>query len=419
MCRVNVIKEVTQRLREAHARYTLYALLTPIFLSALAISNFPYKLQLIASFWFVLLIKFSHLSNFLRLLKSELLLATTTILLSFYIALASYLQESGTNNFLTAGAFLVWIPVLAIVASECQQNKERALIGIFGVMLTATVIIASALAWQRYVIGSARPLGLGHNVISGPLVCILSVACHEIARTSTTISKIDTKLPFIKISFTLLVASSLTTDSRTGLLCAILCIFFIISNKKVDIYKNKLIFSATALAIMLFYHDRFFNVFADIHGYMNGDLYSSIGSRFEAYVWSYKTLGEHLVFGKSLEGVTEIFNSRYDNNLKPVEFMPHLHNDFLQLTAAFGLPAAILFGLLLLLFYRRSNRVRQHDMASTEYPVFKNGLQVILLCLLTVSCFDSLTYNTESLLAFTVIIGVSLAILREHLPSRA
>lgn len=75
--------------------------------------------------------------------------------------------------------------------------------------------------------------------------------------------------------------------------------------------------------------------------------------------------------------------------------MPHLHNDILQLSMAYGLGAAILFLYCIFTYYK------ENPTTSKKYIIF---------CLLAVSMFDSLTYNAEALIAFMAILAINLTL---------
>lgn len=407
----NFLTKSIHRAYEIYAYYLLYALLAPVFLSFLAISNFQHKPLLIAGLWIAILLDKNYIKVLFCLLENQRAMVLAAVSLSTYVSCVSYILEAEVNNFLVAGALIAWIPACAIAASEFQRHKERTLVGLYLTCLLAALMIATLLAWQRYLIGAERPLGIGHNVISGPLICALSILCNELASRSTTLSTINTKIPFIRLTSALLAVSSLITDSRTALLCAVISVFYIMSNNIKNLTTNKALSLAAVATLIAAYHEKFVNALSDITGYLSGNLNSSIGGRFEAYAWSFKHFDEHIWIGKTLEGVKTLFNSRYDDTLKSIEFMPHLHNDFLQLTAAFGLPTALMFGIFLGLLYFKSGQGKKNiSIAKRQSVLFTDGLQPTILCIIIVSWFDSLTYNTESLLAFMIIVGISLAV---------
>jgi O-antigen ligase len=391
--------------------------MAPIFLSILSISTFQYKAILTISVWIPILFHKAHTQALISLAKTHKQILFTTLILSFYITIVSAINKFQINNYLVATSLLAWIPTTALLMAAQKKNTGKVLFLLYLMLIAAQVLILFTLWWQRYGIGIQRPLGIGHNVISGPLICVLALITYDLGQKLELSSKVKNNLQWLKWISVIFISGSIVTNSRTAILCAAISIFYIIKKEQ---QKTKLHPLATIISFIILtsflLRDRATDMISDIKEYARGNLYSSIGSRLEAYIWSYRNIEDHLLHGRSIEGITKSYNSRYAGEAKFVEFMPHLHNDFLQLTAAFGLSSAVIFYLLFVMLYRRHQSSSQGYLKVDKSQI-KNSGSVIIICIFLTSLFDSLTFNIESLLAFMVVIGISLSVQSKVTPS--
>lgn len=385
-----------QLICSTYRNYLYYLSLASIFIIILGISNFQHKTLLAFSPWLFILLHKSYSEKLWITIKNDKEICIASALLSIHIIISSHVNHSGTQNYLTALAILIWLPIKACIDANIEYDFKKTYIKLYATFLLAQTTILSTLIWHKFLIGIDRPLGVGHNVISGPLICILAISSFEMALKFAWIQKnalIKNISAGIAVIFLL---GSTITNSRTALLCAAAGILFIITRHSPQIKKVNLFIALTATAaVLLFNENRIYEAFIDIQNYKNGWLYTSIGGRLEALAWASDNITKNLFFGISIENITAEFNSRYGSRHIAVEYLPHLHNDFLQLSMAFGFPAAILFGFLLYAIYKKK---------------WATSTGFIVICLFVVSMFDSLTYNTEALVAFFAVIAVNLAL---------
>lgn len=379
-----------------YKNYLYYFSLASTFIIILGISNFQHKALLFFSPWFLVFLNKSYIENLWRTTKDDQLLKIVSIAISLHILVSSYLNNSAVENHLIALVFISWLPIKAFTEVEIKHDAQRTYIKLYSILLLAKLLIFSTLVWHKFIIGIDRPLGIGHNVVSGPLICIFSITSFEIACRFHQVQKSNfVKKIYAGISIIFIFGSTITS-SRTAFLCAIAGIVFVIIRYSPRINKRWLFASLITISgVFIFSGNRIQEVFTDIQNYKNGNLYTSLGGRLEAINWAVENIPENIFFGISTENVAANFNSRYKNQQLAAEYLPHLHNDFLQLGMAFGLPSAILFFLFIYTLYKKN------------YPA---SMRYIIFCLMTVSMFDSLIYNTEALVAFFGIIGINLAL---------
>ena len=314
---------------------------------------------------------------------------------------------------------ILWFPVAAITLSLLRSDEQPNTQTIAKVLCGAISLILFALFFQKYGINLDRPYGMGHNVLTGPLLCILGAAAYIYQKKSASI--IDKKQPTIWALIFLFAAfvGAFLTGSRTAILC-IFAIILIVPWQKTKLSKSRflLLFLSTFLVSLFFIRNRISEAFNDVHLLLqSGFAYSSIGSRFEAFNWGWNNISNSWLFGYSAETLSTLFNSRYRKGEKIVELLPHLHNDFLQLTIAYGAVSSILFTAMLLYLFKFSAVDSPPQTSINDHKttlLIKRGLRYMLYCIIIASCFDSITYNTEVFAVIQATLGALIGLMMCH-----
>ncbi len=386
-----------------------------LFFLTVGASNSRYKIQAVILPWILLAADSSARSAAKELLQRLKTFSILSFSFATWLFLSSLINAGTIKDYTLMVTAVLWFPVASITLSLLRYRRVPSTRAVAMTLCSAISLILFALFFQKYRINLDRPYGMGHNVLTGPILCILGTAAYIYQKRFALL--INQKYPAILglIFLSLALLGAFLTGSRTAILC-IFAIILIVPWRRKKLSKSGLIlFSSAVLASLFFIRNRISEAFNDVHLLLqSGFAYSSIGSRFEAFSWGWNNIPHSWLFGYSAEALSTLFNSRYRKGEKIVELLPHLHNDFLQLTVAYGVASSVLFTVMLLYLFRVSgvySPPQTHVDDHKNTLLIKRGLRYMLYCIIIASCFDSITYNTEVFAVIQATLGVLIGLM--------
>ena len=394
-------------------RLSVYLLCAVIFFLTIATSNSSLKIYAATLPWIMVAFQKKSILALFELSKKLLHLTYISISLCIWLVISSFINSGSLRDYTLAATVVIWLPISALTLATIRSDEKFLTLCIATTLSAATALISCMILWQKYLIGIDRPFGTNHNVLIGPTLCIIGITAYVYLRNRSLILQGKTKTFLYWILFILVILSTLSTDSRTALI-------FIFSAALIALHrKNNIpehlrilaIFSLVGVGLII-YKNRMLEAANDLMLMKSGNPYSSIGSRFEAYQWGFENLNKSGIFGYSSDGIKKLFNSRYHDSGKIVEFMPHLHNDFLQMALGYGFISSFLYaGMIYFISSGCSHITSKTDCHQIKInSLIDFSLKLTACCLLISSLFDSISYNTEVFAASQTAIAVIFAL---------
>jgi O-antigen ligase len=328
--------------------------------------------------------------------------------------------KTGLRHFV---ACLAWpsVAALALMTFRASNESKRRC-----ALAVALAVVASALTMivQRAWLGHERPIGLSHNVHAGTLallglcVVIACVFAHARAKQTTLrAAEVDFILAVAIVGAAFVVVLS---GARSPLLA-----FGITAFALVAILGHHLRFTAltllalTVLMIVVLGHQRFVDLAREFATYVAGDHATSVGGRLDAWRWFTESGLLSPLFGQSADAVRSSLAARavrWGFADRPMIDMWHLHNDALQLVAAYGVLAATSFFAILAGFVARAARavIAQRDQAPLAALVTPCALVAATLIVAIAGITDTMTYWLSTWVAWSSAIAILLALQRHE-----
>jgi O-antigen ligase len=323
-------------------------------------------------------------------------------------------------------ASIVWLPIgaLALVTLRVRGNAvaEFAWGYATGLALAAVVIIV-----QRVVLGQERPLGLNHNVLSGSLALVTLGIVYMLTHQSSMLEE-DSRQ---RMSARLLAVASVATvfvivlsGARSPLIAFAATALFLIA-----LFAHRLRFVAfiaialVAIIIAASGYSRFVQIAGEFAAYLGGNHTTSVGGRLDAWRWFGEFGLDSPWIGQSADAVRESLSQRghlWNLGNQALPDMWHLHCDLLQLTAAYGVFAALAYVALMIGFSWRalSTIIRRRDTSSFQALATPAMTVAIVLVVVIAGLTDSMTYWAGVWLAWSGAVALLLA-LETHLSAKA
>jgi O-antigen ligase len=399
---------------------TYFALAT-IALCALGWQDIPSQKSLAILPWLALAFFGQAGLASLRSIATHYRVATaSTIVLALAIFINSALHGFNQTGMRHWFACIAWLPLasLALIAQRSQIQARSAMLAAFalGLLLAAAVMIV-----QRAVLHHERPVGINHNVLSGTLalinLCVVFALAYAPKGTAVVLSATQPARTNAWVASAVIAAIFVVVLSaaRSPLLA-----FSVASLVLIALLGHHLRFTAvliillSALLIAALGYTRFVEITREIATYVTGDHATSVGGRLDAWRWFSESGFDRAVIGQSPDVVKDSLATRANRwglNGRPVIEMWHLHNDFLQMTAAYGVLAALSFfavlggfvGTALARVVALRNRPRSRSL------VTPCALIAAVIMAFVAGLTDSMSYWPVSWVAWSTAIAVLLA----------
>jgi O-antigen ligase len=361
--------------------------------------------------WFMLLsLGRSGRLGLLEVARSNKLAIYTTIALSAWIA-ASEL----THGFSRAGIrqllhFLVWIPVAAAVYTIAITDRTW-IFKLASALLLVISVVAGILFWQRFFLGMPRPSGLGHNVLTAALVVLAGCVTVNLL---TVLPGGLAKRWLIFLCIALCLFAVTINAARAPLAVVILAALFTVA---VFGIKPKLtwIVGSTGLTLVwiVLYAERLLEFQRDWAKYLSGQSHTSLGVRLDTWRWMYDNFDQYPLLGWSVSGVQNSFVALIqarNPTIPSIYPYEHLHNDYLQLLGAYGLPALLFYVIFLVAVSLPSLTAARHSTLQKNELNMPFALHLLFCVLIFVAGFaDVMAFWTPVTVAWQTLLGISVA----------
>ncbi|HET8870274.1 MAG TPA: O-antigen ligase family protein [Aquabacterium sp.] len=309
----------------------------------------------------------------------ELVLASA--LASLWIAMGSVARQV-PDEWRTATTPLLWLPIAAIFSSDEKESRARSLLpSILALAILSSVLF---LGYQFFVERSPRPPGFSFNVLTGPMLlmmsCLFAVTYQSQRHPSQTAA-------FIVIGLAT-IGGAIMTQARTALMCFVIaCCIYAIFLPQIS---KRILITGAVIAIIwaALISSRFDIIKKDIDKYQGGSHRSSLGERTDAIVWGLQHFFDKPWLGFGREPLRTAFNQRWMEWHRPEESISkivHLHNDYLQLALSYGIPTLIFT---LAFWFGLARSIRRSNASDFQ----RAGCQTVLFMIATTSMVDSFTH---------------------------
>lgn len=269
---------------------------------------------------------------------ADLLIASA--LTSVLILLGALSRDLRDEEWRLACVPIIWLPVAALASVSRGATYSEEHHGIRVALAAGTLLIAGTCCWQLLIERQQRPQGLFFGVLNGPL--LLMMACLMWANLTQRMTQTSERwwCTFIAAA----VFGAIATRAKTPFIafCVATLIALLIDRKN---SKRTLLISLPVIGFWgAFLRKRFSDIGSDMETYRSGQFSSSAGDRLDAMLWSQNHLLDHPWLGYGPNQLTDAFNGRWvewgrieSSSTK----IYHLHNEYLQLPLAHGIPAFI------------------------------------------------------------------------------
>jgi putative inorganic carbon (hco3(-)) transporter len=297
----------------------------------------------------------------------------------------------------TTLSFAKVVPVVFVMVWVLNNiHRLRQLIFLQTVSVT---IISAVTIWKAHTFhGRLEGMLTGNydnpNDLACQIVICLPFCIAFLLRTRLRLKKLVWGLVVLMMTYTVIV-----TDSRGGFLALIVmfsvCIWqFAIKGR----HRSLLIFAVAGLAFLLLFSGSVIQRFEAISSEeKNPNAYASAQQRQQVMKDSLKTTALHPLFGVGpgnfqVVSATELSGTWHDS-----------HNTFLQLSSEAGLPALILYLMILWRAFSNLRVVKRHREVGPEQKLWAGALNASLLAFIVASVFasDAYQYFPYFLVAYT------------------
>jgi O-antigen ligase len=346
----------------------------------------------------------------LAVMRSNKLAVYATIALSAWIAvseLAHGFTRTGTRQLLH---FLVWIPVAAAVYAIA--TKEHAWIfKLANALLLVVVLVTGALLWQRFFLGIPRPPGLGHNVLTGTLIIL--AGCVIVNLLAVSPNNLRTRwLIFFCVALCLFAVT--INAARAPLVVTFVAA---LTTSLVIGLRPRLSWLVASIGLatvwIALYADRMLEIQRDWIRYLAGHSVTSLGVRLDAWRWIYENFDQHPFFGWSVSGVQSSFVALIEARSPEIPSIyryEHLHNDYLQLLGAYGLPALLFYAVFWVAVCQPSFAAAMRSTSQNNERSRAFAPHLLFCLLILVAGFaDVMAFWTPATVAWQTLLGVSVA----------
>jgi O-antigen ligase len=355
----------------------------------------------------------AHRDGKIQFALDQIRVVRTVLWFSVAITLWIAVSEStrGISNLGVGHAlqFLVWIPIYASVVT--LANRDPRFLSLLS-FAAAGLLIAFALAmtWQKWHLHLPRPPAFGHNVLVGSLC--LGISCVAVCASRDLNRRTLLWIVAAIFVFCLVVSAARAPVLSVALSLSISLVLVGGINRR-HLALALLPFVALAALLSLNW-ERTRMFFSDLAALEQGLRATSSGVRLDAWSCAFDIVARNPFFGISADGVRSAFNTYLYKTQNPQSWgypYEHLHNDLLQLSSAYGLPAGILFILFLMSIL---SVVLRHFNKDSET---RTRVGVVLVCafalnLLFAGFTDAFTFWGRTQIALQAMLGTLLAVLR-------
>jgi O-antigen ligase len=320
-------------------------------------------------------------------------------------------------------ASLVWLPIssLTLIALRSRASAGKALLA---ALVIGLFVAALTMIMQRAIFLYVRPLGINHNVLSGTLALVNLCAVLSLAQMNPRAfvlrngTRAITSNAWVAAAIVAVIFVVVLSGARSPLLAlsvaAIVLIALFGHHLRVTAV---LIIALGALLVVALGYPRFIEITREAAAYVAGDHATSVGGRLDAWRWFSESGLAHPFLGHSPDAVKASLAARgvhWGVDPRSTIEMWHLHNDVLQLAAAYGLIAAACFVATLCGFATAAlSRVisLRNSARSLEALVTPSALIAAILMIAVTGLTDSMTYWSTSWIGWGTAVAVLLAVL--------
>jgi O-antigen ligase len=267
-------------------------------------------------------------------------LTMASVLLTLLISIGCLSLGCSRYQFDAALVPILWLAVAAFTRSSAR-NSHRIL---FITVASAVLAVSGNVLWQFFIEERARPRGLSFNVLTSPMLLAMLCLLNGMVALAEQWRK-----PHVAGATVLLgglgVLACICTRSKTGLLTFVVgtIAYMLFSTKRL----RTLALAAPIIAIWLaMLTPAFQQILVDASDYQNGSHVSSAGDRTDGIRWGTEHMLDMPWLGMGDVEVQRRFNLRGHEWKRPqpdLPFIEHLHNDYLQIAVAYGIPALLCF----------------------------------------------------------------------------
>ena len=306
-------------------------------------------------------------------------------------------------------AFVVTLLVLAVIESGYAIYQ-------------AATHADTVLMWERPPGYGTRASGtfIYPNQLSGILEVILGLAVTRLLmfrREALTIERSVLAKIFVAYALAMIVAGILVTRSRGGMIASATAViaFLVWGDWRPRFWRIALV--VLLLAAVAAFAFRFDAVRDRVMGSFRADQAggkvsladATLGGRTIMWKGTFRMIHDRPVFGTGPGSWQWVFQKykqvvTWDLLSRP----EYAHNDYLNLTADYGLVGLLLMGWLLFGFYRQALRLRQPDRPQEE-RAFAVGALISITSLLVHSSFDFVTHLPAMSLVVAMVLGMTAA----------
>jgi O-antigen ligase len=350
----------------------------------------------------------------LQIIQTQRALTATSGALALLIA-ASCHFNAGNSQYLDATLPpILWIPVSAY----CILDSRRKLYRVYFLLYAAVSTMAATIIWQLLVEGATRPRGLSFNVLTGPMMLAMICLLGAIKSNQNIASqKNRDNYNFICISV-LGLAGAMCSQSRTSLI-SFVCASFVFLYFS---HRNNARTGVILATIIFFWTLTQFNHFTlgkkQLSDVESGKYVSSIGERRDGLIWGKQHIFDNPWIGIGTSQVQEGFNHRgyeWKRENPDHRFIPHLHNDYLQIALSNGVPSLVCYAFMWLLLGRKSI----NKSATSPAPRNKANRSAWILSMisiyLTASLTDSFTFWIYTWATVSCCFGIAIGLLNDEI----
>lgn len=356
--------------------------------------------------WLITLACQDTRANCFQILRMNKQLTLTSVLLTVLILLGCQSHMCTSFGLEAASIPVLWIPIATLFRSiEWKYHR----IAIAAVLSAATACISLVVIWQFAGEHEPRPKGLSHNVLTAPM--LLAMLCLIGALISQQKKQIP-KTIFLTIAI-FGISASILTHSKTGLLTFLAATSIHLITRPAE-RKKTLATTAPLITVWaLSLTDMLANVLTDYVGYGNGQYKSSLAERTDAIRWAGIHILDNPLLGKGPIQLTDEFSQRWQEwgrNKNAVLPMLHLHNDYLQMSIAYGVLTSMCFTAMWLIPTFKIIKPQLAPLCGPTLPPIKTWMLMMIGIFMTAFMTDSFTYWGSTWGMVTACVGLLIGI---------
>lgn len=334
-----------------------------------------------------------------RLVLNQACLVATSVGLSSMVLLGCIVRQSSPAELQIVPAPLVWMPVAAILITTHNHTDTWGRKAACTLLALAITITAAVICIQLWLMKVPRPQGVFYGVLNGP--DLLMMAALLLAMTDSSDLKRWRWYALIALM------GAVSSMARTPLIAFVTATLIVAFWDTRHLKRTLLLCTPIAIGWGIFLKQRFLTLQTDMTTYQSGQYSSSAGDRVDALRWAKEHIFDNVLFGMGPNDLQRAFNARWVewNRLEEsITRIVHLHNDYIQIPIAYGIPAFFLF-LLFWVFLSAKTTTSGGTKRSSAFILATVGVFA------TTSLTDSYSYWTEGWSFIFACAGFAVAIL--------